>query len=128
MELLRSNKLLFEKVFKQFPQFILRIHSFTKKVGRIPYTKNCKKEKNTFMKLTFFEKDLQDDIILRGMLKKEFQEEEIWQFVYFSVILFSILEENYIDIKPIKLQNFLISDKKLMFYCENLFEAPQNVK
>ena len=127
---IEKQRVQFHKAFLRLPEFLLGIRGYkdTLDVVQCESKEVKKKEDHIWVKIDCFDKDLNDDINLRSLKQRSFSCEEIWNLIYFSIFVFSLLEEADIEIKPIRRSNFLISNKKFKYYCENLFYGNQKEK
>ena len=53
------------------------------------------------MIIDIFEKDLEDDINVKSLKNRFYDNFEIWNFIYFSIFIFAIHEENNLYINDI---------------------------
>ena len=122
-----TKKDLFEKAFKFIPEFLLQIKGYEESLDII----NCESKrvnKDTecvWIKIEIFDKDLNDDINLRALKNRRYINEEIWNLIYFSVFVYAMHEEASLEIAAIKRSNFVIANKKLKYYCDELFRVDE---
>ena len=117
----KKNK--YKKAFEKTPEFFLKIIGFEEKIKIIDCSEKRSKKhfKRNFVKIEIFEKSLADDINVRALKNRIYNNYEIWNLIYFSIYIFSILEENKLEIGKIEIFNFLINKKKFIYFCPNLF-------
>ena len=130
-EIILEKKKQFSEAFKKNPNLILQIEDIVEKCDIVNCETNKKKnkKKKLFLKIQHFDKDLYDDLNIKSLKDTNYNNFEIWNLIYFSIFVFSILEEHKIKIEKIKRINFLIKKKKLIYFCENLFsnKKEQNI-
>ena len=127
--LLINQKKNYSKAFLKTPEFFLKILGFEESIKIIDCSekRTKKNEKQNFVKIEIFEKSLFDDINVRALKNRIYNTFEIWNLIYFSIFVFSILEENNLQIGKIDIFNFLIKKKKFLYFCPNLFFLTKEV-
>ena len=120
---INAKKKTFEQAFSKIPEFLLHIIAYEESLNIIDCeTKRVSKSADTiWAKIEVFDKDLNDDVNLRSLKNRRYIGEEIWNLIYFSVFVFAMLEDAGLEITTIKRSNFVIANKKLKYYCEELF-------
>lgn len=121
---LNTKKEIFEKTFKLIPEFLLQVKGYEDNLDIIDCESRRvgKNNDSVWVKIEIFDKDLNDDINLRALKNRRYINEEIWNLIYFSVFVFAMHEESAIEITIIRRSNFVIANKKLKYYCEELFK------
>ena len=121
---LNSKKKTYEQAFRLIPEFLLHIKGYDDSLEIIDCESKRagKDDEAIWVKIEVFDKDLNDDINLRALKNRKYISEEIWNLIYFSVFVFAMLEDAGLEITSIKRSNFVIANKKLKYYCEDMFK------
>lgn len=121
---LNAKKEIFEQAFIQIPEFLLQHKGYEENLDIIDCESKRVGKNNEYvwLKIEVFDKDLNDDINLRALKNRRYLNEEIWNLIYFSVFVCAMLEDAGIEITTIKRSNFVVANKKLKYYCEELFK------
>ena len=84
---------LIAKVFEIFPEFILQISNFQGHMVKVASSHEQKLKLNEhdhiYMKIEYFEKDLNDDVNVKALKNRYYEDDEIWNIIYFAVFVFA---------------------------------------
>lgn len=73
------------------------------------------------MVIEHFDKDLEDDISVKALKNRIYDDIEIWNIIYFTVFLFACFEDNGLPICELERSNYLIFKRKLKYFYKELF-------
>lgn len=126
-ELFKTKCEIFRNIFVQTPDAILTILKVGETLRVVDSRLSPQLPKNTvFLCIESFVKDLNDEVNLRRLKNFVWTSSDIWQVISTAILVCATLEANDLAVHPIRRQNFVFSQSRIKYYCDELF-APTSL-